>query len=679
MTDFYTDREGEDWLQNVTDDMILAGQERTNAWAEIWQSGLSQTFNNQRTGVANKVDKDGQPLNTDIQVNYSWPAMMQETAIQAQRRPLIVVEPHDEQPEDSKEAEIWQGILQHQYLNALGMPELNNAASIDAFVFGLYIAKVYWEAKAEWDLKARKWIGKPQTTLLFPLYFGADPEAEKIDLSTSYVYSGRRVDVDWVLRRWGETKEMRNSILHAAEQDPHNTNYAREMHAAMGPSFWPYGTSETELASSLQHDGAEDLSQRGSRGRLVQMLNAARGFGSADDTRNFNGRPKKLTLFEVYFRDLTEGQKEDVKPIDIKELLYNGSLVKYDDGSYRVGNPEAFKKSAPHLKEGDMPASGDMPLRTDKADEPTFPRGRFVLKIGKDLILNPLEKDQVYPYKQWPYMTGVFHELPHIWEGLNGTEMLENLQTGINTTYTSLLNLVTRHGNPILEVDKSALAKDSEEVVNEPGAILNVKEGKLGKAAAFLQTAGLPAGTAAIAEMLDRHIQGQSGKHDQAIGRSGKPDTTATEVLTKQENDLIRSALQIWRRDVWNTKIMNLVVEMDQANLEPGRIVQMTGKEFDARRGKMTQALLDLEFAIKLQIGTGLPFDKERKKQDMERLAAILGPIPVAKQLLEAFEVDKPEEILALVEGYQEFLAFLQQREEEAQAQEQEQPAVGAA
>ena len=117
---------------------------------------------------------------------------------------------------------------------------------------------------------------------------------------------------------------------------------------------------------------------------------------------------------------------------------------------------------------------------------------------------------------------------------------------------------------------------------------------------------------------------------------------------------------------------------MDQANLEPGQIIQMTGKEFDARRGEITQALLDLEFSIKLQIGTGLPFDKERKKQDMERLAAILGPIPVAARLLEAFEVDNPEEILMLVEGYQEFMVYLQQKQEEQEAQAKEQPAAGA-
>jgi len=487
MTDFYRDRGQKDWLEKVTGDMIMAGQRRTNSWGEIWSSGLNQTYNNQRTGTTGVTDENGNPVDTDIQINFAWPNMMQETAIQAQRRPQIFVEPHDEQEEDSEQSEKWQGILQHQYMHELGMPELNNAASIDAFCFGLYIAKVFWEPQAEWDIKNRRWIGKPQANLLFPPYFGADPEAEAIDLATSYVYSGRRVSLDWVLRRWGTSPEMEQKITDAAEKDPYNTEYARAMNDAWNPSFEPYGTSEAELASSFQKDGGQDLSQRSSRGRLMRMITAARGYGMSGDKDNYTGRPRKLTLFEVYFRDLTEAQKEDVKPITGEELQDSGAIEKYTDGSWHVGNPEAFKVSAPHLQEGDLVTSRDWPTRTNKWREPTFPRGRFVLKIGQDLVLNPKEEDQVYPYKRWPYITGVFHQLPHIWEGLNGTEMSENLQTMINSTYTTLLNLIKYHGDPTLEVDKSNMADPDANIERGPGAMVEVAPGKMGKVAQFIE------------------------------------------------------------------------------------------------------------------------------------------------------------------------------------------------
>jgi len=659
--DFYQDRKDPDWLATVTDDMILAGQRRTNAWGAIWSSGLSQTYNNQRTGVSPTLDEDGNPINVDVQINRAWPELMQFSAVQAQRRPMIMVEPHDEQPEDDDAADIWQGILQHQYINELGMPQLNTAASLDAWSFGIYVAKVFWDAKAEWDAKTRQWIGKPQANLLYPPYFGADPEAEAIDQSTAYVYSGRRVSLDWVLRKWGTTEEMRTQIIDVADKDPHNTEFSRRMQDAFGPTFLPHGTSEAQLASSSQKDGGEDLTSGSSRGRIIQMINDARGYGIAGDKDNYGGRPRKLTLFEIYFRDLTETEKEDVKPIGRQELIDNGALIgPMSDGTFQVGNPEAFKDSAPHLKEGDTPRQADMPARTDRASEPDFPRGRFVLKIGKDLILNPEEKDQVYPYKLWPYITGVHHELPHIWEGMNGTEMSEPLQTMTNGTYTALLNMMLYHGNPSLIIDKSALADKGDQITNEPGQTINVEEGKVDKVAKFLEQAGLPAGAFQIVELLDRQLQGMGGKHDQSLGKGSTANVTATEIAAKQESDMIRSSLSIAQRDRWNKQIMELVVEMDQANLEPGQIVQMTGKEFDARRGEITQALIDLEFAIKLHIGTGLPFDKQQKKNDLMQLSEAFGsPFPFAKELLEAFDMDNIDEILEKVEGYPQFLQFI--------------------
>ena len=680
MTDFYEDRGEDDWVVKATSDMVRAGAKRTNAWGAIWSSGINQLFNNQRTGVSGETDEDGNRVNTDVMVNYSWPAYMQEAATMAQRRPLIMVEPHDEQDEDDDSAKLWEGILQHQYLNALKMCELNNAASIDAYCYGIYIAKVFWEPKAEWDLKARQWIGKPQANLLYPPYFGADPEAETIDSSTSYLYSGRRVDLGWVLRRWGKTTEMKTAIMKAAESDPFNAEFMRDMNDSWGPDFSPHGVSEDHMASSFQREDASDLKNQGSRGRIVNMINSARGFGGSDDKDNRAGRPRKLTLFEIYFRDLTESQKNDVAAIDKEELIDKGALVSMDNGQLVVGNPEAFKKSAPHLKEGDVPRSIDMPMRTDQAYEPDFPRGRFVIKIGEELVLNPDPADQVYPYRQWPYVTGVLHELPHIWEGMNGSEMSENLQTFTNSTYTAMLNLIKYHGDPTLITDKSNLADPKEDIETGPAKIINAAPGQIDKVAKYLDRAGMPSEAFSIAELLDRHIQGQSGKHDQSMGKASKADVTATEIAAKQEADIVRSSLQIQRRDRWIKTIMELVVELDQANLEPGQIVQMTGKEFDARRGEMTQALKDLEFSIKLQIGTGLPFDKQQKKNDLIQLSEAFGsPFPFARELLEAFEIDNIDELLEKVDGYPQFLQFMEQlqAQEEEAAQEQEQAGSG--
>lgn len=674
MTDFYEDRNQEDWLANVTEDMILAGQERTKAWSTIWSSGLNQVYNNQRSGI--KADDN----DVDIQINQSWPAMMQETALQAQRRPMIKVEPHDEEQSDEDAAKFWEGHLQHRWVTDLDMGAINEAASLDAFCYGLYIAKVYWEPKAEWDEKNRRWVGRPIVNLMFPPYFGADPEAEKIDMSTSYIYTGRRVSVDWMLQRWGwnandtKNEEMTRMILDAAGEDPYNSDFTREMGSDQGPVIQPHGTSETQMASSFQREDGSDLESISNRGRLVNLINQARGFGSSNDVRNVKGRPRHLTLQEIYFRDLTEGQKTDAQTIPMEELAAQGSIEKRDDEMWVVANPEAFKKSAPHLKEGMVPSSGDMPTRTNEWMEPTFPRGRIVLKIGKDKILNPKESEQVYPYKRWPVVTGVFHALPHLWQGLNGTEMSEGPQYWLNACYTQLLNWINYHGNPQKEVDPSKLAHPEQKVTGHAGGTIEVAPNQLGKAVANLEPAKLSPGIPAIVQMVERHMQGIGGKNDQALGReSVGSKETATAIAAKQQSELVRTTLQIQHRDNWNMEVMDLVKEMDQANLEPGDWVKLAGKDFMSRSAEVTAALLNLEFAIKLEIGTSLPFDREKKKQDMERLAAILGAIPMAERLLEAFEVDKPEEILERIEGYQQFMAFLEQKRQEQEQAEQEQ------
>ena len=669
MTDFYTDRDKEGWLESVTEDMLLAGRQVTINWMDYYSSGYNQTYNNQRT------DADPNNEDVDVQVNRMFPAMVQEMAVQAQRRPMIMVEPHDEQGIDAESAKVWEGILQHQYLNELNMVDLNQNASMDAWNFGLYVAKVYWEPKAEWDVDRRVWIGKPQTSLVYPPFFGADPEAEAIDMATPYVFSERRVPIDWVLQRWGTTPEMKAKILKAAETDPYNTDFARQTNNTIFGRIRNWFTpsagasSQSVLQNAYNRDKGVGLKGSGpSRGRLLELIAGARGLGNQTDIRNYSGSPRYLTLSEIYFRDLTEGQKTDLQDIPREELLDSGALVPHADGTLRVGDPTAFKKSAPHLKEGDVPTIADMPQRKNDLSEPEFPRGRFVLKIGRDLVLNPEKKDQIYPYKRWPYITAVNHRLPHVWQGLNGTEMSEPLQTLINSTYTSMLNWVKFHGNPQKVYEEGAVS-DTKKLTNKPGGMIPMKEGKIDKIR-DLPPAPLSGGFDRIISGLNNEIQSMALKPDQATGRGTSGNQTATEIATKQEADIIRSSLQIMQRDQFNKEIMELVVELDQANLKPGDMVKLSGKEFAARLHEIEEGLLDLEFAIKLQIGTGLPFDKEKKKQDIERLAQFTGPFPIMDKILEVFEIDDPEETLEKIEGYREYLAFVEQRKQQLEQEQ---------
>jgi len=321
MVDFYKDQADPTYLATITDDMVKAASVPTKEWMEFMDDGVRQVYNDQKTGA---VISDG---DEDVQVNGDWPAMMQEVAVQAQRRAMVLVEPHDPEQMDEAAANIWKGVLQHQYVNDLNMQEINKEAAIDAFIYGVYIAKVLWDQKAEWDLEKRIWIRRPVVNLMHPPFFGADPEAEKIDRSTPYVYSGRRVSIDWILQRWGDTPAMRAKILEEVEKDPYNSDSGGGG-ANRLPRFGPMGTSETNLDGANQRENQGDLRRinRSNRGRLANLIERSRGMAQNQDIRNYSGTPRNATLLEVYWRDMTAQQQQDVKEIPGDELIADGSV-----------------------------------------------------------------------------------------------------------------------------------------------------------------------------------------------------------------------------------------------------------------------------------------------------------------------------------------------------------------
>ncbi|MBC8218363.1 MAG: hypothetical protein H8E73_07855, partial [Planctomycetes bacterium] len=213
----------------------------------------------------------------------------------------------------------------------------------------------------------------------------------------------------------------------------------------------------------------------------------------------------------------TEQQRQDVEDIPLAELEAYGSIY-LEDSQWHVGNPEVFKKTNPKLKEGDLFLQIDHPTRSERAMEPSFPRGRFVLKIGKGQIMNPTADEQRYPYKRWPYMTGVYHGLPHVWQGLNGTEMSESVQYWINSSYTALLNFVNYYGNPQTVREENALADENAEVTGKPGGVIVVKETKLDKIKRLEQPT-MSAAVPKVIEMMQREAQAATGKHATSLGR----------------------------------------------------------------------------------------------------------------------------------------------------------------
>jgi len=639
-----------DALKGMTKDMVEAGEEVTKRWSTLWNDGLNYICNNQLVG---KGRKEGWPA---IQVNYIWPAVRQQWAIEAERRPLIVAIPY--QNKDADIAAFWQGILQYQFKEDLNIPMLGIAASVDAAIYGMYIAKTFWEPEVEWDADAKMWKGAPRTNLVWPPFFGCDPEAEKVD-TAAYVYSKRRVAVDWAITRWPEYEdEIKTAALEDFDADK------------IG-NFLMGG-----LQKSYDDDRGTGIPDNPNDGRLADLITRARGvneYGTkpTDDT----GRPQYVTLSEIYFRDYSTTKQEEVEDVTQEELLDREAIYKDDEGIFRVGNVAELGSRNKALKEGDVITRGDWPARvTREYDEPDFPWGRMVFKAG-ETILNPEEEDQVYPYRKWPFTVGVHHVLPHIWQGMNAVEMPRGLQDWINIGGSHILNYVKYFGDPITIIEDGGLA-EGKKLNAAAGAVWRVK-----KMSKVRREPPPPASQGLFQAQggMIKEIQEQLASSEVARGQTAAGRQTATEIATLQQSAMISSSLQLKQKDEWVRRIMQIVAELDQVNMKPGQMVRIAGDKFEDIAATYTEEHRALKFDVNLKIGTSLPFDTERKKQDAERLAAVFGPIVVAQEILDAFEVENKDEMLEKIEEYQAFQQWRAEQMEAAEAAEEGTEAVGEA
>lgn len=631
-----------------TDDMIEQGLIVTRDWLNLWTDGLNYIFNNQLHG---KVRRKGWER---IQANYVWPAMIQEISLAAQRKPDILALPWEES--DKKGAAFWQSVLRYQFEKELRVPWLALSARLDAKIYGYYVAKVYWEDQAEWDQKAEKWVGKVRAVLLPPAWFGADPECESID-GARYTFSRRRASVEEAKNRWPKfAKEIEEAA--ASEEDIYKT------------------LSIPSLGMEAKAEQATDASddETSLEGRLVRLLSKARGYRRDNSRSQGSNVPKAqyVTITEIYFRDLTtEGSTTDER-IPVEDLPEGAFTL--DGTIHRVADTDVFKGK----QTGDPIMLSDWPTRKVAAQpRPVFPFGRCIVRAGKT-ILNPKREDQVYQYHRWPFVVGVNTVLPHVWQGMNGVEMARGLQDWINVSLSHLCNYIKFFGDPVTVIEEGALSGDTEnknvaqKLKAVAGAIWKVAKGGLNK---IRREAPAPfnAGVVQIYELMAREIQDQTGVHEVARGKQAATGQTATEISLLASNTQTRTALQCMLEDDWIVRVMELVAEIDQDKLEAGQMVRIAGERNAPAVAQVEQGFCDTRFDLSLKVGTTLPFDRERIKQDHERLFTMFGPA-VAPEVLDAFNVDNADEVLGRYSVWQEMLQFQAQQAAMAKGGEQAPP-----
>lgn len=652
-------------LNDLIDRMIEAAQPVTDQWIARWDQNYNYAFNNQLSG---KKRKNGWPA---IQLNMAWPAIKQEVAILAQRKPQIFAEPMHE--EHASKAKWWSGDLQSRFERAR-MAVKSVHAVYDGALTGWYIGYIYPDKRSYWDSEAQRWVYEPKMTLLNPRFFGMDPNAETME-DAQFVYCQRLVPVEWAIQQW---PDMEADIVAEAQ---------RMMDGSGGFADMPLG-------AMLGTNPKDTVELAGDSTKLAGLLLGYRQETEAARTAlatNQDPRAQYVLVTHIYFRD-PETHKLEVKEDYGRDELVAAGAIKavrpaLPDGSvgaevYVVDNPDApeMKNCKSDYKAGDLLQEDDWPQHVvrEVEDAPKYPNGRCVYRIN-NLILNPKDEAQVWDRRRWPFEIGIRMPLPHVPQGLDAIEMMRIAQDWVNVSASHLMNYLQYFGDPVTIVEEGALPKGEKgKLRSVAGAVWHVVSGGLNK----IQRESAPQlsqGVLEIFGLVQRHGQDSSLPDVALGGLARKGDPTATEIAATQQAAQVGLGLPMMFLDDWVLRVMRQFAELDKLYLKQGDTVHMAGGEWgDGRMVEFMDEYRDIEFDIKLEVGTALPFDRERKRQEL--LMLLGGPFannPKLKDmLLDAFEIRDKKGVLKADAEYQQFLAFQQQLE--AMAQQEQAGAAGA-
>jgi hypothetical protein len=638
-------------LEELNQDLskkVEAAMSVTGDWINIWQTALTYIFGNQRHGWDIKDNWD------DVAVNYIFPAMMQDISFLMQRNHKIVVKGVED--DDTEIAEAWEGAIQHMFNKTLNIPDRLLWGIYDMKVFGYAVAKTMWSPRKRWEPRTQQWEGDVTMNFIHPQFFGADPNAEFIDdESCSYVVSHRNVTKEFALSLWGNTKKGRELIERSI------VTKDKEFHVSGSGSetldtVW--SDPSNEVGASLRGDRVTGLGQR-----LLSVIRKAFGSRSA---KSDDAAIDMVTIEEIYHRDWEEENITEEGPLPASFLEDQGVIrpVQVAQGATLWIDVE----SGQPLSNENWPHG-----RLNRFQRPKYPNGRFFVRIN-DEILNDSEKDQVWPYEHWPYTVGVNMAIPHVWQGLNIVEPGRGLQDVVNITTGHMLNYVKNFSDPRTKVEEGANPDDPTNsdvaswLQSAAGSIVKLSEGGMNKVE-FDTPAQMPAGLVQFYSLMTRELQGQTGQSDPSLGRAAGSQQTATEARVLATNARMRTSLHSKLIDRFLIRIIEMSGELMQRNYEPGRLIRILGEDNQAGGMKISQEMNAFRFDVELEVGSTLPFDEEIRKEEILKLTEIFGPA-MYLELLRAFKVPNPKEILQQNELFQAFQKYVQQQEQLAERQQ---------
>ena len=616
-------------LNALLDDMRDAGMSVTKKWMQIWHTAIQYAWGQQLQGWNLKEDWEY------IVVNRIYPLMFQTIAKLANNHPKILTHAWNDEDEGATEyAEKWAGHLQYLWESPY---ELNMRLKLikgllDCAVFGYMVGKTMWEPKPRggWENQSKSWIGKAVEFFIHPAMFWCDPSAETLD-NAENCGSRRRVKLEWAQNRWPE----------------HKDEIENEAYTASDPKY----TAVDMISYKDQKGSTLSVSRQNMFSRLVNIILNQSGATAVSDVIA-SDQQRYVDIEEIYWRDYEETHVNIKDNISEDILLRQGKIIKEEITGLFID-----PKTKEPLKEWPTQV-------TQEYDEPKYPNGRFVLRIGQT-ILNPEEEDQVYKESRWPFNIMPYHILPHMWQGGNAVEMSRNNNDFLNITVSSMVNQVRRTADPTKVIEAGALAKGRDNKIRSTydhitglGRIIVAARGKI-KMIANLVHPPLDASVPLLADLLKKDIDDQMFMQDVARGAAQKGQQTKAEIVRLNQNSLDYVGLQGVFLDKWIDETATLVAEICQGNYEPERLMKMIAD--DVKSGmKAEQAALDVRFDVNIEPGSTLPFDEEKKQNEYMTAYKLLEnpvPNPMIEDMLRELNISKRKEIL---ERYQGLILFRQ-------------------
>lgn len=627
-----------DLLNKQLNEYVQAAQAHAAKWIDYYHDGDNYLFNNQLHGKRRKKGWDR------IQVNEIFPAVMQELSILTMRTTQIQTLPWENSDEEG--ANLWNGALQWQYEKNLEVPELLQRAVLDGKRTGHWVVKVWWEDEAEWDAPNLRWKGKVKRKLIRHQDFGVDPAWSTNDIGDAeYVFTLRRVPVEWAVNRWPEYED--NIRKAAREESADATPWGP------GETQEPYQSEDVELdgdAIGGEHDTGP---APGGEGRLAALIQGRPR--SASLIRKDTSESAMVTLLEIWLNDYTRETVTDEEDIPAEELEADGRIRKDIDG-WR------------DTEGGDLIHADDWPKRDlPSREQPLYPNGRHVIRVGRDTVL----VDRAWHLPRWPFAYAVNTRLPHTWHGLNGIEMARGAQDYRNIAAMHMANHTKQFGDPVIAVEQNALQESSDNrgvaglLRSGAGAIWKLNRGGLSRIKRF-DPSSMSAGVLDFFDRMGQAVRDALGMQEIGMGRqAGDGAITATEAIRLESATRLRTALQATIIDSFLTDLMELVCVTCQYHWSVGDMVRVVGErrqeEVEAiagltasepnvmpRQMEVSGALLEARFDLKLEVTTTMPYDKERKKLEADKVLLEVGPAYL-RRWLEIYDV---QDVDTLVRGH---------------------------